>query len=91
VIDCATKMVVGWPMVLRIRGSDWLQHRLFNGPDTPFNLHVFGRGAGEITRMVQFRHRLRSVPEDRHLLCADQDHPRCPDLALSSTPTGIAT
>jgi GrpB-like predicted nucleotidyltransferase (UPF0157 family) len=52
--------------VLRIREPDWFQHRLFNGPDTPVNLHVFGRGAVEITRMVHFRDRLRSVPEDRH-------------------------
>ena len=53
--------------VLRIREPDWFQHRLFNGPDTPVNVHVFGRGAAEITRMVRFRDRLRSHPEDRQL------------------------
>ena len=30
--------------VLRIREPEWFQHRLFHGPDTPVNLHVFGVG-----------------------------------------------
>jgi GrpB-like predicted nucleotidyltransferase (UPF0157 family) len=53
--------------VLRIREPDWFQHRLFNGPDPPVNLHVFGVGAPEITRMVNFRDRLRSNSQDRQL------------------------
>jgi GrpB-like predicted nucleotidyltransferase (UPF0157 family) len=51
--------------VLRIREPEWVQHRLFNGPDTPVNVHVFGLGAAEIRSMVRFRDRLRSDPEDR--------------------------
>lgn len=53
--------------VLRVREPEWFQHRLLNGPDTPVNVHVFGSGAAEITRMVCFRDRLRSNPEDRLL------------------------
>lgn len=53
--------------VLRLREPDWFQHRLFNGPDTPVNVHVFGPGAREILRMVCFRDRLRSHPGDRLL------------------------
>jgi GrpB-like predicted nucleotidyltransferase (UPF0157 family) len=52
---------------LRIREPEWFQHRLFNGPDTPVNVHVFGPEAAEITRMLRFRDRLRSHPEDQRL------------------------
>ena len=52
---------------LRIREPGWFQHRLFAGPDTPANVHVFGLGAAEITRMVSFRDRLRSHAGDRLL------------------------
>jgi GrpB-like predicted nucleotidyltransferase (UPF0157 family)/ketosteroid isomerase-like protein len=51
--------------VLRIREPDWHEHRLFNGPDTDINLHVFGPGSAEIARMVGFRDRLRADPDDR--------------------------
>ncbi len=44
---------------LRIREPDWFEHRLFKGPDRDVNLHVFGRGAGEIDRLIGFRDRLR--------------------------------
>ena len=30
--------------VLRIREPEWFEHRLFRGPDTSINLHVFGSG-----------------------------------------------
>jgi GrpB-like predicted nucleotidyltransferase (UPF0157 family) len=30
--------------VLRIREPDWFEHRLFKGPDTDINLHVFTQG-----------------------------------------------
>jgi hypothetical protein len=36
--------------VLRIREPEWFQHRLFNGPDTPVNVHVFGLGARRRSR-----------------------------------------
>ncbi|MCI4372941.1 MAG: GrpB family protein [Thermoplasmata archaeon] len=53
--------------VLRIREPEWHQHRLFEGPDTNLNLHVFSRGAMEIDRMLTFRDVLRSNPETRKL------------------------
>jgi GrpB-like predicted nucleotidyltransferase (UPF0157 family) len=45
--------------VLRIREPDWFEHRLFRGPDTDVNLHVFSVGAAEVERMLRFRDRLR--------------------------------
>jgi GrpB-like predicted nucleotidyltransferase (UPF0157 family) len=30
--------------VLRIREPDWFEHRVFKGPDTNVNLHVFSAG-----------------------------------------------
>jgi GrpB-like predicted nucleotidyltransferase (UPF0157 family) len=51
--------------VLRIREPDWFEHRLFKGPDTNINLHVFSIGASEIDRMLRFRDRLRASDADR--------------------------
>jgi GrpB-like predicted nucleotidyltransferase (UPF0157 family) len=51
--------------VLRIREPDWFQHRMFKGPDTGVNLHVFSAGASEIDRMLSFRDRLRRSDADR--------------------------
>ena len=51
--------------VLRIREPDWFEHRLFTGPDTTINLHVFTVGAAEIDRMLLFRDRLRANDADR--------------------------
>jgi GrpB-like predicted nucleotidyltransferase (UPF0157 family) len=53
--------------VLRIRERDWYEHRLFKGPDTNVNLHVFSEGCPEIERMLLFRDRLRSNAEEREL------------------------
>jgi GrpB-like predicted nucleotidyltransferase (UPF0157 family) len=50
--------------VLRIREPDWHEHRVFKGPDTDVNLHVFSPGCIEIARMLGFRDRLRSHPEE---------------------------
>ncbi|NLK97254.1 MAG: GrpB family protein [Epulopiscium sp.] len=33
---------------LRIREPEWFEHRLFKGPDTDINLHVFSKGTSEI-------------------------------------------
>jgi len=41
--------------VLRIREPDWHQHRLFKGPDTNINLHVFTQGSEEIRRTLLLR------------------------------------
>jgi GrpB-like predicted nucleotidyltransferase (UPF0157 family) len=51
--------------VLRIREPGWFEHRLFKGPDTDINLHVFTAGAAEIGRMVLFRDWLRASDTDR--------------------------
>jgi GrpB-like predicted nucleotidyltransferase (UPF0157 family) len=53
--------------VLRIREPGWHEHRLFKGPDTVVNLHVFSFGSSEIERTVALRDRLRSDPADREL------------------------
>lgn len=53
--------------VLRIREPDWYEHRMFNGPDTAINLHVFSPGSPEIERMLLFRDWLRNNEEDRQL------------------------
>ncbi len=53
--------------VLRIREPDWFEHRLFKGPDTNINLHVFTDGELEIERMVCFRDWLRSHDDEREL------------------------
>lgn len=50
---------------LHIREPEWFDHRLFKGPDTDINLHVFSRGASEIDRMLRFRDWLRMNNTDR--------------------------
>jgi GrpB-like predicted nucleotidyltransferase (UPF0157 family) len=51
--------------VLRAREPDWFEHRMFKGPDTDINLHVFTAGAAEIDRMLLFRDWLRANDADR--------------------------
>jgi GrpB-like predicted nucleotidyltransferase (UPF0157 family) len=53
--------------VLRIREPEWFEHRLFRGPDTSVNVHVFTEGAAEIHRMLAFRDWLRSHDGERRL------------------------
>lgn len=53
--------------VLRIREPDWYEHRVFKGPDTDVNLHVFTTGCVEIRRMLAFRDWLRTHDQDRTL------------------------
>ena len=53
--------------VLRIREPEWFEHRVFKGPDTNINLHVFSDGCVEIDRMTCFRDWLRSHDDDRAL------------------------
>src|SRR5882757_5799339 len=36
--------------LLRIREPDWFEHRVFKGPDTNINLHVFSTGATDSDR-----------------------------------------
>jgi GrpB-like predicted nucleotidyltransferase (UPF0157 family) len=49
---------------LTIREPDWHEHRLFKGPDTNINLHTYSPGSPEIRRMLAFRDRLRTHPEE---------------------------
>jgi GrpB-like predicted nucleotidyltransferase (UPF0157 family) len=51
--------------VLRIREPHWYEHRVFKGPDTDINLHVFSAGCVEIERMLAFRDWLRANEADR--------------------------
>ena len=55
--------------VLRIRESEpnWYDHRVFKGPDTNVNLHVFSAGCVELERMVGFRDWLRTHDDERNL------------------------
>lgn len=50
---------------LRIREPNWFEHRLFKGPDTDINLHMFSEGTSEIKRMLRFRDWLRTNDTDR--------------------------
>ena len=53
--------------VLSVREPDWYEHRVFKGPDTDVNLHVFSPGCPEIARMLLFRDWVRRDPADRQL------------------------
>jgi GrpB-like predicted nucleotidyltransferase (UPF0157 family) len=53
--------------LLRIREPDWHEHRMFKGPETDVNLHVFSKGCTEVDRMLAFRDWLRSNAGDREL------------------------
>ncbi|WMM33765.1 GrpB family protein [Shouchella clausii] len=59
---------------LRIREHEWYEHRLFKGPDTDINLHVFSEGASEVTRMLRFRDLLRSNNADRDKYASVKRH-----------------
>lgn len=52
---------------LQIREPEWYEHRVFKGPDTDINLHVFTLDCSEIDRMLFFRNWLRRNPSDRLL------------------------
>ena len=53
--------------VLRIREPDWYEHRMFRGPDTDINLHVYSPGCPEIDRLLLFRNWVRRNTSDRQL------------------------
>ena len=56
--------------VLRIREPEWFEHRLFKGPETNINLHVFSAACPEVDRMLLFRDWLRTNEADRELYIA---------------------
>jgi len=47
--------------MLRIRETDWFEHRMFKDLDLAVNLHVFSAGCSETDRMVRFRDWLRGI------------------------------
>jgi len=53
--------------VLVVREPDWYEHRMFKGPDTNVNLHVFGPQLEEVERHLLLRDWMREHPEDRDL------------------------
>ena len=53
--------------ILRIRETQFHEHRMFKGPDTDINLHVFSSRCPEVERMLLFRDRLRDDEADREL------------------------
>src|SRR3954453_7132488 len=57
---CYLPQLQGAGYFLRVREPEWFEHRLFKGPDTAINLHVFSAGAAEVQRMLRFRDRLRT-------------------------------
>jgi GrpB-like predicted nucleotidyltransferase (UPF0157 family) len=76
---------------VRLRETDWFEHRLFNAPDTAVNLHVFSSGCEEIERMLIFRDWLRTNAADRDLYAhtkrklAERDWPSVQDYADAKT------
>jgi GrpB-like predicted nucleotidyltransferase (UPF0157 family) len=52
---------------LRIREPEWFEHRVFKGPDTNVNLHVFTARCDEVDKMLRFRDWLRTNAPDREL------------------------
>ena len=49
------------------REPEWFGHRLFKDRSPRVNLHVFGPGCEEVTRMLAFRDHLRRDDADRAL------------------------
>jgi GrpB-like predicted nucleotidyltransferase (UPF0157 family) len=49
---------------LHLREPDWEQHRVLKGDLPLVNLHVFTTGSHEITRMLAFRDRCRTQPDE---------------------------
>lgn len=57
----------GYRLAIREDEPEWYDHRVFKGPDTNINLHVFSAGCRELDRMVGFRDWLRTHDDDRAL------------------------
>ena len=55
----------GYP--LQVREPDWFEHRIFKGPDTNVNVHMFSAGCEEVDRMLLFRDWLRNDATDLDL------------------------
>jgi GrpB-like predicted nucleotidyltransferase (UPF0157 family) len=55
------------PIIDMTLAVEWYEHRMFKGPDTDVNLHVFPSGCPEIARILRFRDWLRTHAADRDL------------------------
>ena len=53
--------------VLRVRETDWHQHRMFRTPEQDVHIHILSAGCVEIQKQIAFRDRLRTNAEDRLL------------------------
>jgi GrpB-like predicted nucleotidyltransferase (UPF0157 family) len=65
--DSYVPALTGQGYRLVVREPEWHEHRLLKGDHPPVNLHVFAASSGEITRMLAFRDRCRSDPDERRL------------------------
>jgi GrpB-like predicted nucleotidyltransferase (UPF0157 family) len=52
---------------LQFREPDWYEHRFLHDHDPDVQVHVFSVGCPEVERMLLFRDRLRTQPEEREL------------------------
>jgi GrpB-like predicted nucleotidyltransferase (UPF0157 family) len=52
---------------LQFREPDWYEHRFLRDRNPDVQIHVFTVGSPEVARMLGFRDRLRSRPEEREL------------------------
>ena len=59
-------MEAAW-YVLRVRESEFHEHRMFRTPQLDVHIHVFSRRCPEVDRMLAFRDRLRANAEDLRL------------------------
>jgi GrpB-like predicted nucleotidyltransferase (UPF0157 family) len=50
---------------LRLREPSWYGHRVLKGTVPSVNMHVFSPACEEVDRMLAFRDRLRTNPQDR--------------------------
>jgi GrpB-like predicted nucleotidyltransferase (UPF0157 family) len=53
--------------VLHVREPGWHEHRLLKRERAKVHLHVFTTGSPEVARMLLFRDRLRTRPDEREL------------------------
>ena len=51
----------------QFREPEWYEHRFLRDHDPAVQIHVFSVGSPEVERMLLFRDRLRSHPEEREL------------------------
>lgn len=51
----------------QVREPEWYEHRFLSDRDPAVQIHVFSVGCPEVERMLLFRDRLRSRPDDREL------------------------